>query len=173
MWVHRKVPPDIAFLPEEGVLQIGGKPQAHKMTLGRKGASPPGSRTWVQSPTEGFPGGSAGRGSTCSVGELDSAWGWEDPLEKGMATHSSILAWRIPQTVKSMGSQRVGHDWATFTFSCLPKGWLGGQRLLCLCTSVLLGRAELIQAGRALDHQVTRAILGYSLGAARDACGTL
>ena len=31
---------------------------------------------------------------------------WEDPLEKGMATHSSILAWRI----QSMGSQRVGHD---------------------------------------------------------------
>ena len=35
--------------------------------------------------------------------------GWEDPLEKGKATHSSILAWRIPWT-KSMGSQRVGHD---------------------------------------------------------------
>ena len=33
--------------------------------------------------------------------------GWEDPLEKGVATHSSILAWRIPWTVKSMGSQRV------------------------------------------------------------------
>ena len=41
--------------------------------------------------------------------------GWEDPLEKGKATHSSILAWRIPWTVQSMGSQRVGHDWATFT----------------------------------------------------------
>ena len=41
--------------------------------------------------------------------------GQEDPLEKGMATYSSILAWRIPQTEKpgrlqSMGSQRVGHD---------------------------------------------------------------
>ena len=39
----------------------------------------------------------------------------EDPLEKGMTTHSSILAWRIPWTEKpgglqSMGSQRVGHD---------------------------------------------------------------
>ena len=34
--------------------------------------------------------------------------GWEDPLEKGKATHSSILAWRIP--IQSMGSQRVGHD---------------------------------------------------------------
>ena len=36
--------------------------------------------------------------------------GWEDPLEKGKATHSSILAWRIPWTVYSMGWQRVGHD---------------------------------------------------------------
>ena len=41
--------------------------------------------------------------------------GWEDPLEKGMATHSSILAWRIPRTEEpdgqqSMGSQRVRHD---------------------------------------------------------------
>ena len=41
--------------------------------------------------------------------------GWEDPLEKGMATHSSILAWRIlwteePGRLQSMRSQRVGHD---------------------------------------------------------------
>ena len=36
--------------------------------------------------------------------------GWEDPLEKGMAAHSSILAWRIPWTVQSMWLQRAGHD---------------------------------------------------------------
>ena len=41
--------------------------------------------------------------------------GWEDPLQKEMETHSSILAWRIPWTedsggLLSMGSQRVGHD---------------------------------------------------------------
>ena len=36
--------------------------------------------------------------------------GWEDPLEKGKATHSSILAWRIPSAVQSMGLQRVGQD---------------------------------------------------------------
>ena len=35
---------------------------------------------------------------------------WEDPLEKGKATLSSILAWRIPWTVWSMGSQRSRHD---------------------------------------------------------------
>ena len=43
--------------------------------------------------------------------------GWEDPLEKEMATHSSILAWEIPWTeepggVQSMGMQRVRHDWS-------------------------------------------------------------
>ena len=43
--------------------------------------------------------------------------GWEDPLEKKMATHSSILAWRIPWTeepsgLQSTGPQRVGHDLA-------------------------------------------------------------
>ena len=46
--------------------------------------------------------------------------GWEDPLEKEIATHSSILAWKIPCMeepggLQSMGSQRVGHDWATNT----------------------------------------------------------
>ena len=50
---------------------------------------------------------------------LQETWvqslGGEDPLEKGMATHSSILAWRIPWAeeacgLKSTGSQRVGHD---------------------------------------------------------------
>ena len=48
--------------------------------------------------------------------------GWEDPLEEEMATHSSILAWRIPWTeepgrIQFMASQRFGHDWAMNTFS--------------------------------------------------------
>ena len=54
--------------------------------------------------------------------EMQETWvrslGWEDPLEKGMATHSSILALRIPWTeqpgrLHSMGSQRVRHDIVT------------------------------------------------------------
>ena len=50
--------------------------------------------------------------------------GWEDLLEKGMATHSSILAWRIPWTeepgrLQSMDSQRVRHDWVTNTNMCV------------------------------------------------------
>ena len=40
----------------------------------------------------GFPGGSAGKESACNVGDLVLIPGWEDPLEKGTATHSSILA---------------------------------------------------------------------------------
>ena len=48
--------------------------------------------------------------------------GWEDPLEKGMATHSRIPAWRIPRTEEPggsqfMGLQRVGHNWVTNTHS--------------------------------------------------------
>ena len=55
------------------------------------------------------------------MGDPGSIPGQEDPLEKGMATHSSILIWRIPQTeepdsLQSMGLQRVGHDWETNTF---------------------------------------------------------
>ena len=50
----------------------------------------------------------------------DQSLGWEDPLEKGMATHSSVLPWRIPWTeetgrLQSMGLQRVRQDWVTNT----------------------------------------------------------
>ena len=49
----------------------------------------------------------------------------EDPLEKGMATHSSILAWRIPWTkepggLQSLESWRVGHDWVTNNSTHIP-----------------------------------------------------
>ena len=43
----------------------------------------------------GFPGGSDSKESACNVGDLGLIPGWEDPLEEGMATHSSILVWRI------------------------------------------------------------------------------
>ena len=59
--------------------------------------------------------------SAHNAGNLVWSLGWEDPLEKGMATHSSIVVWRIPWTeepdgLQSTGSQRVRHDWATNTF---------------------------------------------------------
>ena len=51
--------------------------------------------------------------------------GWEDPLKKGMATHSSILAWRIPWTeepgkLQSRGLQTIAQDWATNTHTHTP-----------------------------------------------------
>ena len=54
--------------------------------------------------------------------------GWEDLLEKEMATHCSILAWRIPRTeepgrLQSMGSQRVGHDWVISLSLSLSFNW--------------------------------------------------
>ena len=69
---------------------------------------------------------------------MQEAWvrflGQEDLLEKGMATHSSILAWKIPWAEKpgglqSMGSQRVRHDWATnaFIYMCV---------CVCVCVCV-------------------------------------
>ena len=62
-----------------------------------------------------LPGGSDGKASACHAGDLGLIPGWEDPLEKEIATHSSNLAWKIPWTeepggLQSMGSQRVGHD---------------------------------------------------------------
>ena len=51
-----------------------------------------------QLPRRGFPGGSDGKESDCHVGDLGSILGLGRSPEKGMATHSSILAWRIPWT---------------------------------------------------------------------------
>ena len=60
-------------------------------------------------------GGSDGKASAYNAGDRVQSLGWEDLLEKEMATHSSILAWKIPWTEEpgrllSMGSQRVRHN---------------------------------------------------------------
>ena len=52
-------------------------------------------------PSPGFPSGSAGKESTCNEGDQVQSLGWEDPLEKGTATHSSVLAWRIHGVAKN------------------------------------------------------------------------
>ena len=62
-----------------------------------------------------FPGGSDGKASAYNAGDLGSIPGSGNFLEKEMATHSSILAWKIPWTEEpnrqqSMGSQKVGQD---------------------------------------------------------------
>ena len=61
--------------------------------------------------------GSDGERFAYNAGDSGSISGWEDPPEEGMATYSSILAWRIPWIeepgrLQSMGSQGVRHDWA-------------------------------------------------------------
>ena len=73
-----------------------------------------GARETIQKKKD-FPGGSDGKASACMQETPVRSLGWEDSLEKEMATHSSILAWRSPWTeesgrLQSMGSQRVGHD---------------------------------------------------------------
>ena len=57
-----------------------------------------------------FPGGSEVKVSACNVGDLGQSLGREDPLEKEMATHSSILACRIPQTEEPEGLQSACHS---------------------------------------------------------------
>ena len=62
-----------------------------------------------------FPGDPDDEESACSAGDLVQSLGWEDPLEKALATHSSIFDWKIPWTeesrgIKFMEVQRVGHD---------------------------------------------------------------
>ena len=73
---------------------------------------------------KGFPGGSEGKEFALNAEGLGSILGQEDPLEQGMASQFSILAWKIPWTEESgwrwsTGSQTVGHDRATNTFSLL------------------------------------------------------
>ena len=69
----------------------------------------------ISSVSGGFQVYSSGKESACNAGDLDLIPAWEDPLEKDVATHSSILAWRIPCTeepgrLQSMRLQRVGRD---------------------------------------------------------------
>ena len=68
----------------------------------------------------GFPGSSHAKESSCNTGDQVRSLGWEDPLEKEMATHFSFLAWRIPWTEKPGGVgrgatvhkvEKIGHDW--------------------------------------------------------------
>ena len=69
-----------------------------------------------------FPGASESK----ELPTMQETWVWflgqEDPLEKGMATHYTVISWRIPWTEEpggllSLGSQRVGQDWVTDTFT--------------------------------------------------------
>ena len=71
--------------------------------------------------------------------------GEDDPWEKGMATHSSILAWRIPWTeepgrLQAMRSQRVAHDWAHMRERSIARARCKGVLLLTLLIILIKGR---------------------------------
>ena len=115
-------PPGVAFgiyKTVQGIAQLVKNPPARQETsvqflVGKI----PSRRHRLSTPVFlGFPGGSAGKESACKTGDLVWSLGWEDPLEKGKVTHTSILAWRIPRTVQFKGSQKIGYDWETFTFT--------------------------------------------------------
>ena len=61
------------------------------------------------------PGGSDSKESACNVGNQVQSLGWEDPLEKEMTTHSSILAWRIPWTEEPGRLQSSGYKESDIT----------------------------------------------------------
>ena len=94
---------------------------------------------------------SCGKGSACNARGSSSIPGSEGSLESGMATHSSILAWRIPWTeelgrLQSMGLQRVRHNWATNTFTqktSFPNCFIPMLLRLIYCTC----RVEILYKG--------------------------
>ena len=99
--------------------------------------------SWQSSRREGFPRGSDGKGSTWNAGDWVQSLDWEDPLEEDMATHSSVLAWRMPWTgepggLRSIGSQRVRHNWPSTALvggmlRCSIRQEVKSLRSQCVC----------------------------------------
>ena len=89
--------------------------------------------------------------------------GWEDTLEKEMATHSSTLAWKIPWTeepgrLQSMGSQRVGHGWATslsLLIDILASRETGKRDVLVRLIATLGGGKKAINVGEVFPGGVS------------------
>ena len=89
------------------------------------------SESWGLNKGEGFPGGSAVKNPPANAGDKSLIPGSGNPLEKEIATHSSILAWESPWTeepggLQSMGLQKIGYGWATkppqqCNGECLPE----------------------------------------------------
>ena len=97
-----------------------GHHRALSQLAGLSSIFPLGTTLWkVNTLGKGFPGGSLVKNPPANAGDVGDtkSLGQEDPLEEGMATHSSILAWEIPWTkepgrLQSIGSQTVRHYWA-------------------------------------------------------------
>ena len=116
-----------------------------------------------------FPGGASGKEPTCQCRRCKRAgfdpWVRKIPLEEGMATHSSILAWGIPWTegpsrLQFMGSQRVRHDWSNLAQHREVLSWIRPRYSMtsfpslpgiegCLRTLEVLRRGQSWQTGSA------------------------
>ena len=72
----------------------------------------------------GFPGGSDNKESVCNAETWIQSLGWEDPLEEGVATHSSILAWRIPMDRGAWWAtvHGVAKSWTQLSDGCVMTG---------------------------------------------------
>ena len=123
----------------------------------------------------GFPGGASVKEPTCQCRRREGwSLGWEDPLEEGMASHSSILVWRIPWTeepggLQSMGSQGVGHDWSDLALE-IPllaihlKEWkpVSTQKLAHVVYSSIIHNSQKVKAtqlsisSRIYDEQINK-----------------
>ena len=135
---------------------------------------------------KGFPGGSDGREAACNAGDPGLIPGSGGSLEKEVATHSSILAWRIPWTeepggLHPMGLQRVRHDGATNThalhlsgplFPCLWNGGVLKWYCLLSCDSVS-AQWYLSGVSPTTCHFTTRAILGTALQMGEGSCSLI
>ena len=117
----------------------------------------------------GFTGGSDNKKSTCNAGDLVLTMGQEDPLEKGMATHSIILAWEIPWTeepgkLQSMGFQRVRYDWATHTLGCKENNFsLGCVQRSPLCSADLERCLRMTSGGGIFPSVCTAMLLSQAI----------
>ena len=123
----------------------------------------------------GFPGGASVKEPTWQYRRREGwSLGWEDPLEEGMASHSSILVWRIPWTeepggLQSMGSQGVGHDWSDLALE-IPllaihlKEWkpVSTQKLAHVVYSSIIHNSQKVKAtqlsisSRIYDEQINK-----------------
>ena len=94
-----------------------------------------------------------GSGSTaCNARDPVLSLGLEDPLDNGMATHSSILVWKIPWTeepgrLQSMGLQRVEHNWVTNIFSFTSTLYIPSNLLHAHQVSVRVGIQKMLIKG--------------------------
>ena len=77
---------------------------------------------------------------------MGSFLGGEDPLEEGMGTHSSILSWRIPGGLQSIGSRRVGHNWSYWAPMHSRKRFLWLTKVKTL-ERHWMGRTEVLSGG--------------------------